>query len=335
MEVDLVLVLSWVFFCVVSIFFFYKQNVLRSAYKSVFNEKGRLEIALGEQNILLEKCNAEKLELEMLALVSEQSESGIMLMDAEGNIKWVNDAFERMYEYKFEEFIETLGDNIRKTSFNPKITERLNRCQKEHKSVIYEALNITKTGGEIWTHTSLIPLVKDGILVGMVTVDSDIHKRVVNTEHLIVLMEQIKNQIDNLDGQFQVLITEITELFQSINRSKELIEKTDKIVLHIKGVSDETRIIGLNASIEASNAGNTGNGFRVIANEIVQISHNTVESAKEILMLIDNLKSGYQQLRSDRRDSQTAFQDYQKLMAELKSEVQQIENRLENFNAWQ
>jgi PAS domain S-box-containing protein len=321
----------------IGIFLFFiqreKKHTKQYATLQDFVKKQSYEIE--NYKATLKQRDAELKHYELLALITEQTESGIMLMDPDGNITWANQAFERMYEYSFEEFTNALGNNIRKTSFNPKITDRLNRCQIKHECVIYEALNITKSGSKIWTHTSLIPLIRNGKLKGMATVDSDIHRRVVNTEHLISLMEQINSQIDNLDVQFQVLLSETNDLFQTISKSKQVIAQTDEIINYIKDVSDKTRILGINASIEASIAGNAGRGFRVIANEIVQISNNTINSVKEISDLIDNLKTGYQQLRQDRKDSQSAFNNYRKLMELLKTEVVQIENRLEEFKALQ
>lgn len=335
MWVNIFLICGSIILGITTIYFFRRNSILIKELLYYNNKINNYEHTINKLDISLKDTLAEKDKYELLALVTQQTESGIMLLNANADIIWVNNAFERMYEYKFTEFISTLGNNIRQTSFNPKITDRLNRCQNKFECVIYEALNVTKSGKKIWTHTSLIPLVKNGKLLGMATVDSDIHKRVVNSEHLIKVLEQINSQFDNLACEFEILHAETTELFQTISNSKQVIEKTDDIILHIKDISDKTKILGINASIEAHAAGNAGQGFRVIANEIVQISNNTINSVKEVNGMLDNLKNGYKQLRKDRKDTQSAFYNYQKLVSSVKTEMLQIINTLEDFKAHQ
>jgi len=65
----------------------------------------------------------------------------------------------------------------------------------------------------------------------------------------------------------------------------ELEQKTKKvagITGSIQDVSDRTGVLAINASIEAARAGNVGQGFRIIANEVRNLAVQTGDFAKQI-----------------------------------------------------
>lgn len=66
------------------------------------------------------------------------------------------------------------------------------------------------------------------------------------------------------------------------NRSKEI----EMILSVIQEVTDETTLLSLNAAILAAQAGEQGNGFSVVANEIKALAKRTETSTKEITALI-------------------------------------------------
>jgi PAS domain S-box-containing protein len=265
-------------------------------------------------------------EAESLAMVARQSENAIMLMDAQGNILWTNDSFTRMYEYSYEEFTKALGDNIRKTSFSGEINERLRRCFTHKRAVNYDAPNITKTGKEIWTRTSLIPLLNESNeVVGLVTIDSDIDARVRVGEKLIEYIKDFNKKTELISEQLNVMVDMTNALFERIDISQQRIERTDEIINFIKRISDQTKILGINASIEAHSAGEAGRGFRIIANEIVSISNITLNSLKEIYELINKIQRSSDKMTTVRERSESAIGNHRSLVTELKREINEAE----------
>lgn len=264
--------------------------------------------------------------LEDLARVTIQTENAVMLMDAEGNIIWVNKAFERLYEYSFEEFTAKLGNNIRKTSFNPKIHERLKFCYTEKRPVIYEALNITRSGREIWTHTSLIPLLnEEGEVVGLVTIDSDVHKRIKTGEEMSEFIVSFNRQVEKMAGQVEIMVELTDALFERIDISQRRMNRTDQILSFIKEISDQIKILGINASIEAHAAGKLGAGFRVISKEIVAISNVILSSLNEINELVSGVKRTSEKLGTEKERSVLAIEEHRQIIADLKDKINAFE----------
>jgi PAS domain S-box-containing protein len=281
---------------------------------------------LEERSVTIGALEQTLADTERLAILARQTENAVMLMDSQGNILWVNDSFTRMYEYSHSEFTRKLGDNIRKTSFNPKIIERLERVARTKEPVVYEALNITKSGKEIWTRTALLPLLDPKKeIIGLVTVASDIHKRVVATDELIRHVHSSNEKIERIAGQLDVLVELMDSLFERIDISQRRIDRTDKIIGRVKEISDQTKILGINASIEAHAAGENGKGFRVIANEIVNVSNSTNSALHEISELVTKIQSSSDKLATDKELSGSAISSHRTLIAELKREINEVQ----------
>ena len=58
----------------------------------------------------------------------------------------------------------------------------------------------------------------------------------------------------------------------------------------INAVTKNTRILGVNAGIEAARSGEYGRGFGVVAKEITRLADQSAHSVNEIKQLHDELK---------------------------------------------
>lgn len=89
------------------------------------------------------------------------------------------------------------------------------------------------------------------------------------------------------------IATTATELNQEIQQLKELdgqilgeLKKTDEMLHFIRQVADNSRLLSINASIEAAHAGEHGSGFGVVATEIRKMADPSASSAKEIEQIV-------------------------------------------------
>ena len=324
--------------CFVSIFLnllFFRRSRKVNHYKEDFNSYSQefsQDIDQKVQNLATTEQQHKTDNL--LAKLVLQSPNAIMLMDKDGNIEMINEGFSKMYEYTYGEFIHSLGSNYRQTSFNSAVEQRLEIVANTKQPYRYEALNITRSGREIWTQTALVPILnEDGEICNLVTIDTDIHQRVIKSDQLVAEMENLNSRIDNLAKQFQYLENEFGSLFTNISELFKLVQQTSEIVAFIKGISDETRILGFNASIEANRAGEQGAGFRVITNEIIDISSKTIQSIGQIKSIVDSIKFKQNELMVKRDDSESRMLAYHQLVSILKKGVSEIEYSIAEFKS--
>jgi len=120
-----------------------------------------------------------------------------------------------------------------------------------------------------------------------------------STEQTSQLAQQAVNQ--SLEGKAAVqdTIRGISGLQQLIEQAhlaiQELGERSDtigNIVNVIAEVADQTNLLALNAAIIAAQAGEQGQGFAVVAEEIRNLAERTSVSTKEIAEIIENLQQG-------------------------------------------
>lgn len=82
----------------------------------------------------------------------------------------------------------------------------------------------------------------------------------------------------------------------SFKALKEHTTEVKTMLSDIQDVSIKTGILAINASIEAARAGKAGDGFRIIANEVRNLSNQTGSFAKTIEMKIAELQSSVNEI---------------------------------------
>jgi len=122
----------------------------------------------------LEQANKE---LEKLSLVASKTDNAVVIMDAKGNFEWVNDGFTRMYGYSLEQLINEKDRNIIGASSTLEIQDLINIWYGDKKPIVYEALNKTREGKDIWVQTTLTPILDNAnSILKLVAIDTDITK---------------------------------------------------------------------------------------------------------------------------------------------------------------
>lgn len=78
-------------------------------------------------------------------------------------------------------------------------------------------------------------------------------------------------------------------LHQEIEKVQNHANEINTVLAFIKDIADETKMLGLNAAIEAARAGDAGRGFGVVAEEIRKLSDQSKQTVVQIKELLERV----------------------------------------------
>lgn len=100
-----------------------------------------------------------------------------------------------------------------------------------------------------------------------------------------------EKNISNLIATFQTFETDFKKLTGTIQEVNDQSLSITKLVELIKDIADQTKLLSLNASIEAAHAGEAGRGFSVVANQIGKLAEQSQSATKEITNTIFEMQA--------------------------------------------
>lgn len=112
-------------------------------------------------------------------------------------------------------------------------------------------------------------------------------------EEFMDCIDKINNSIDMMGIHFENLFEMLQGMQEKTGFIEEGVKETSQVVSKIKANAGKSKILALNASIEAARSGEAGKGFTVVAKEMGEMATASGTSANEIntslTTIFDNL----------------------------------------------
>lgn len=132
----------------------------------------------------------------------------------------------------------------------------------------------------------------DGNIIGTVTLalslknQNDLKEA---TDSISSSAEQLSAATEEIASAANSLSNSVSEVLGQTEEIIKLIEQTNSILDFVNNVATNSKLLGLNAAIEAARAGDSGRGFAVVADEIRKMAENSAKSVNDTKKIISSI----------------------------------------------
>lgn len=174
-----------------------------------------------------------------------------------------------------------------------------------------------------------------GQIIGSISDGIDVN----DSNHLVNNLKDISTSVSQLSESINHIAYASSELAEAGQKAIQLtrntidaVEKTKQVLDIIKGIADQSNLLGLNAAIESARAGEQGKGFNVVAGEIRKLATQSKESAANIRNIIESMLSSVRDISKAIEETAAVSEEQAAATQELSATVETINQNLANLN---
>ena len=221
----------------------------------LFHEDGTYKGSLAMITDITKQKRIEE-ENKRLGFVASLTVNAVIVTDAECRITWVNNGFERITEYSFEEVLgKTAGEFLQGPETDPEIIRYMRECGKQGQGFRVEAINYSKSGRKYWLDIEVVPL-RDhhDRLTGFIAIEQDITDRKNSEQETAQLINSLQKKNKDFQ-QFSYIVSHnlrapiakilgLTSIIDTNSvENKFLIEKITETTTNLDNVIKDINII--------------------------------------------------------------------------------------------
>lgn len=164
------------------------------------------------------------------------------------------------------------------------------------------------------------PIMDGGEMVGVVSAIISNDKM----DHMRLLATELSSAVEEMTAtteELSIASTDVSNRLDELSNFSEImnedIQQINSIVSLVKDIAMKSKILGLNASIEAARSGEHGRGFAVVASEIQKMAQSSTESADNIAKELEKIKRAIDNMNGSTSQIAAFTEQYSASMNEL------------------
>lgn len=185
---------------------------------------------------------------------------------------------------------QTIAASVSKTASNMAIGSA---------EVSFAVDSLTKNIQEVETHSQQISVATTDLSRTGEQVSDHIVNVNETMEQTALAASNSEQQLRNGAQRVTALSQAVTSAANQLERLKQSADEIESITDVIKGVSEQTNLLALNAAIEAARAGEQGRGFAVVADEVRTLAGKSSTASQQIADMLNEVRENTLRTRDD------------------------------------
>lgn len=148
------------------------------------------------------------------------------------------------------------------------------------------------------------------------------------SEEAAELAEEGVREADRAVGHIRKATDSTSTVAERIASLEASMAEVGEIIEMIADIADQTNMLPLNANIEAARAGDAGEGFAVVANEVKSLAEESQESADEIADIVETVQNQTDELVESIHDANADVEEGAEAVEEVGNHLETIEQRV-------
>ena len=234
---------------------------------------------------------------------------------------WIDRLHPEDKAYAFDCFEKHLADKTGRTPFS--LEYRLQLKSGEYR---WFAANAKAKRDEHGVPTRVAGTIRD--ITHIKEKEHNVTEMTARMEELSASITEMVSGVSEIATQAQQLAYTQETTTESANNAKQLADETQQVSNFIKGIADQTNLLGLNAAIEAARAGEHGKGFSVVADEVRKLADNSSQATGSIEASLNEMKSSIDLIM----EQMTIINDLAQAQAALAEQVNASVDEINNMS---
>lgn len=192
------------------------------------------------------------------------------------------------------------------------------------------AQNLSSNMQEVSATTEVICQNIASMTKNAIQITDKVNSGVTSSSELIQRAVELKEVTEQASEKTKSIFEDVKSNMELAVEKSKAVEKVEMLTKTVMEIADQTRLLALNASIEAARAGDAGRGFTIVATEIGTLadqSAKTVSNIKEIILeiqeAVSDMQTSLKQATEFLRDD--VMSDYTKFVGESEAYKKQAE----------
>ncbi|MFD2706912.1 methyl-accepting chemotaxis protein [Salibacterium lacus] len=228
----------------------------------------------------------------------------------------------------------------RELNFGHKPGDPLPEGYQNFKQVNAEGTTVVKVGAEefgVPFDSISFPIKENGqIVAGVNAAVSTKQKEEFSSiiESMDSISETLVSKVQHIAAHSEQLSATTEQISENTKAAVEHSSNITEVTSTIKGISDQTNLLGLNAAIEAARVGKEGAGFGVVANEVRKLSNDSKEATVRIEDTLNEIQQSISRMENDFQDIATSTQEEAKLVTDFMAEIEKLNETSNNLKKY-